>query len=119
MDKTVDYWSMRYLSEEAFTPGDEVDQVRWFPVPQAAKTLTYGHDRAVLNAFAENDNVVPPAAVEPGSRVIGDPERRTELRLGGGHVTFATGARAFKQTLPAIADWLEARSDELDPPRER
>jgi polyhydroxyalkanoate synthase len=73
----------------------------------------------VLNAFAERDNVVPPSAVEPLSRLVGDPDRRTELRLGGGHVTFATGSRAFKQTLPAIADWLEARCDELDPPRER
>jgi polyhydroxyalkanoate synthase len=76
-------------------------------------------DADVLNAFAEKDNVVPPAAVQPASRIVGDPARRTELRLGGGHVTFATGSRAFKQTLPAIAEWLEARSDLLDPPRER
>jgi polyhydroxyalkanoate synthase subunit PhaC len=68
-----------------------------------------------LNAFAEKDNVVPQAAVEPLTRLLGG----TELRLGGGHVTFATGGRAFKHTLPAIAEWLEARSDELVPPRER
>ena len=73
----------------------------------------------VLNAYAEKDNVVPAAAVAPVGRVVGDPARVTELRLGGGHVTFATGARAFKHTLPAIAEWLEARSDELDPPVER
>jgi polyhydroxyalkanoate synthase len=73
----------------------------------------------VLNAFAERDNVVPQAAVEPLGSLVGDPARRTELRLGGGHVTFATGARALKHTLPAIAQWLEERSDELGPPRER
>jgi polyhydroxyalkanoate synthase len=73
----------------------------------------------VLNAFAELDNVVPQAAVEPLGGLVGDPARRTELRLGGGHVTFATGGRAFKHTLPAIAQWLEERSDELVPPRER
>ena len=76
-------------------------------------------DADVLNAFAEADNVVPQAAVEPLIRVLGDPARTTELRLGGGHVTFATGSRAFKHTLPAIAEWLEERSDELVPPTER
>jgi polyhydroxyalkanoate synthase len=73
----------------------------------------------VLNAFAEKDNVVPLAAVEPAGRLVGRPERRTELRLGGGHVTFATGNRAFKHTLPAIMEWIAERSDELDPPRKR
>ena len=73
----------------------------------------------VLNAFAAKDNVVPPAAVEPASRLVGDPERRDELRLGGGHVTFATGSRAFKQSLPAIMEWIAAHSNDLDPPRER
>jgi polyhydroxyalkanoate synthase len=73
----------------------------------------------VLNAFAEKDNVVPPAAVEPASTLVGHPKRREELRLGGGHVTFATGSRAFKQTLPAIMKWIAGHSDELDPPRER
>jgi polyhydroxyalkanoate synthase len=74
---------------------------------------------AVLNAFAEKDNVVPVAAVEPASRLVGHPKRRQELRLGGGHVTFATGSRAFKQTLPAIMEWIAEHSDEVDPPRER
>jgi polyhydroxyalkanoate synthase subunit PhaC len=73
----------------------------------------------VLNAFAENDNVVPMPAVEPAGRLVGRPRRRTELRLGGGHVTFATGSRALNHTLPAIMEWITERSDELDPPRER
>jgi polyhydroxyalkanoate synthase len=73
----------------------------------------------VLNAFAEKDTVVPCAAVEPASELIGRPELRHELRLGGGHVTFATGNRAFKQTLPAIMEWLLEHSDEFDPPIER
>jgi polyhydroxyalkanoate synthase len=73
----------------------------------------------VLNAFAERDNVVPMAAVEPLTGLVGDPARRDELRLGGGHVTFATGGQAFKHTLPAIARWIADHSDELVPPRER
>jgi polyhydroxyalkanoate synthase len=73
----------------------------------------------VLNAFAENDNVVPVTATEPSSQLVGDPARRTELRLTGGHVTFAAGRHAFKHTLPALTDWTIAHSDELKPPKER
>src|SRR5918997_1400087 len=50
----------------------------------------------VLNAMAEGDNVVPPPAVEPVMQLIGDPSRREELRLQGGHVTFGTGRSAVK-----------------------
>jgi 8-oxo-dGTP diphosphatase len=56
VEKVVDYWSMRRHSDEAFEPNDEVDEVRWFEVPAAARQLTYGHDRGVLAAFA----AVPP-----------------------------------------------------------
>lgn len=73
----------------------------------------------VLNAFAERDNVVPVEAVEPLTGLVGQPSRREELRLGGGHVTFATGGQAFKHTLPAIATWIAKHSDELDPRKER
>jgi polyhydroxyalkanoate synthase len=73
----------------------------------------------VLSAYAERDNVVPVAAAEPSMRLVGDPSRRDELRLGGGHVTFATGRQAFQHTLPAIAQWIAEHSDELDPPKER
>jgi polyhydroxyalkanoate synthase subunit PhaC len=76
-------------------------------------------DGNVLNAFAEKDNVVVPTAAQPASALVGRPESRDELRLGGGHVTFATGSRAFKQTLPAIMEWIAEHSDPVDPPRER
>ena len=76
-------------------------------------------DAHVLNAFAEKDNVVAPAASEPASTLVGKPERRRELRLRGGHVAFATGSRAFSQTLPSIMAWLAEHSDAVDPPRER
>jgi polyhydroxyalkanoate synthase len=76
-------------------------------------------DGHVLNTYAEKDNVVAPAASAPASELVGKPVRRDELRLGGGHVTFATGSRAFEKTLPAIMSWLAGHSDVLDPPRER
>ena len=84
------------------------------------RTIRFEDVRAnVLNAYAERDNVVPLAAAEPSMQLVGDPSRRHELRLGGGHVTFATGRQAFKHTLPALAQWIAEHSDELDTPKER
>lgn len=72
----------------------------------------------VLNAMAEADNVVPPAAVEPIMRIVGDPARREELRLPGGHVTFGTGRSAVKHTMPRLAEWIIEHSDERPEPEE-
>jgi len=73
----------------------------------------------VLSAVAEKDNVVPLAAVRPIMDVIGHPDKREEMLLTGGHVTFGAGKHAFKRTLPALSAWLADHSDELDPPKER
>src|SRR5262249_13339746 len=67
----------------------------------------------VLNAMAERDNVVPPPAVEPVMKLGGDPARREELRLPGGHVTFGTGSSAFKHTMPKLTGWIIDHSDPL------
>ena len=45
--KIVRYWSMEPLSG-VFTPGQEVDEVRWLATDAAAENLTYRRDRAVL-----------------------------------------------------------------------
>jgi polyhydroxyalkanoate synthase len=66
----------------------------------------------VLNAMAEQDTVVPRAAAQPIADLVGRPERRQELLLPGGHVTFGTGRSAFKHTLPQLAQWIGAHSDE-------
>jgi polyhydroxyalkanoate synthase len=66
----------------------------------------------VLVAMAERDNVVPAAATEPALGLVGAPERRHELRLPGGHVTFGTGRSAFKHTMPRLTEWIAAHSDE-------
>jgi 8-oxo-dGTP diphosphatase len=50
--KAVDYWSMRELKSGRFTPNDEVDGVRWLPVAEAERLVSYQHDVAVLRAFA-------------------------------------------------------------------
>jgi polyhydroxyalkanoate synthase subunit PhaC len=71
----------------------------------------------VLNAMAQHDTVVPGAAAEPIGRLVGRPDRREELVLPGGHVTFGTGRSAFRHSLPSLAGWIAAHSDER--PKER
>lgn len=60
----------------------------------------------VLNVMAENDHIVPPAASEPLSRVIGSRDVR-ELRINAGHVGLVVGRDAAKTTIPGIINWLE------------
>lgn len=47
VDKVVEYWVMEAV-DGRFTPGDEVDELRWLPPDEAARLLTYPHDRALL-----------------------------------------------------------------------
>lgn len=46
--KRVRYWSMTPAGGE-FTPSDEVDEIRWVTVAEAASQLTYPRDRPVLD----------------------------------------------------------------------
>jgi 8-oxo-dGTP diphosphatase len=49
--KRVSYWSMCYLDGE-HESSDEVDELRWLTVAEAAQLLTYPIDRGVLADFA-------------------------------------------------------------------
>jgi 8-oxo-dGTP diphosphatase len=49
--KLVRYWLMRPL-EGRFEPGDEVDELRWLAPGDAARELTYEHDRKLAGALA-------------------------------------------------------------------
>jgi polyhydroxyalkanoate synthase subunit PhaC len=69
-------------------------------------------EATLLNAMAEKDTVVPRGAAEPVGALVGRPDRRHELVLPGGHVTFGTGRSAFRHTLPSLADWIAEHSDE-------
>jgi polyhydroxyalkanoate synthase subunit PhaC len=69
----------------------------------------------VLNAMAEKDTVVPRAAAAPAGALVGRPEHRHELVLPGGHVTFGAGRSAFRHSLPSLAEWIAAHSDERGP----
>lgn len=48
--KRVRYWSMRSVAG-AFTTNPEVDEVRWLPLDAARESLTYDHDRTVLEGL--------------------------------------------------------------------
>ncbi len=48
--KQVRYWTMTPAGGE-FTPSDEVDEIRWITVEEAAGQLTYPRDRPVLDGL--------------------------------------------------------------------
>ncbi|WFE60452.1 NUDIX hydrolase [Micromonospora sp. WMMD712] len=50
--KVVHYWSMRAVDTGGFQPDTEVDDIRWLPVGEAARLVSYPHDAEVLTAFA-------------------------------------------------------------------
>jgi 8-oxo-dGTP diphosphatase len=49
--KTVRYWSMD-AGDGAASPQHEIDAVRWLPLAEAARVLTYPRDRALLASCA-------------------------------------------------------------------
>ena len=48
--KTVRYWAMEPIGG-SFAPSDEVDEIRWMPLPEAVRLLTYERDVEVVNAL--------------------------------------------------------------------
>lgn len=50
VQKTVDYWSLRYLGGR-FRRGHETDQLLWLPINAARKKLSYPRDGHVLDEF--------------------------------------------------------------------
>ena len=52
--KIVRYWLMELADDPGeFEPNDEVDQIRWVPLREAAQALTYPRDRDVLAGLAD------------------------------------------------------------------
>ncbi|MGN6694249.1 MAG: NUDIX hydrolase [Aquihabitans sp.] len=48
--KLVRYWAMTVTGGD-FTPNDEVDEVRWLGVDEAADLVSYDHDAALLDGL--------------------------------------------------------------------
>ena len=47
--KVVRYWLMEPEDERAFTPNDEVDELRWLAPDEAVGVLSYPHDVDLVN----------------------------------------------------------------------
>ncbi len=53
-EKVVRYWAMESLGGE-FTPGTEVDELRWLSASEVLALLSYDHDREVVQRFLAED----------------------------------------------------------------
>ena len=60
--KEVDYWLMEVVGGE-FVVNDEVDELCWLPVAEAAARVSHDHDRAVLDDLARTDVPRGPAVL--------------------------------------------------------
>ena len=47
--KTVRYWAMTLAEGDVLAAANEVDDARWVPVEEARRTLTYDHDRLMID----------------------------------------------------------------------
>ena len=59
----------------------------------------------VLNVFAQDDHIVPPATTQALKLCVGSKDYQ-ELPLPGGHVGVFVGGKAQKLLAPGIANWL-------------
>ena len=66
-------------------------------------------DMPVLNIFAEQDHLVPPAASRALRDVVGTSDY-SELSFRGGHIGIYVSGRAQKEVPSGIHDWLAARA---------
>ncbi len=57
--KVVSYWCAAIRGSEGFTPNDEIDELRWLPVEQAAHQLTYEHDSRIVRDAAALPETTP------------------------------------------------------------
>jgi polyhydroxyalkanoate synthase len=63
----------------------------------------------VLNIFAEQDHLVPPAASRALKDVVGSSDY-SQIAFKGGHIGIYVSSRAQREVPPAIHDWLAKRS---------
>ena len=66
-------------------------------------------DMPVLNIYAEQDHLVPPAASKALRELVGTDDY-TELGFRGGHIGIYVSSRAQTEVPQTIHDWLAQRS---------
>ncbi|HEY7822922.1 MAG TPA: NUDIX hydrolase [Acidimicrobiia bacterium] len=57
--KEVDYWIGAVRENEGFAPDDEVDEIRWVPVDEAAEFLTYSDDAELVRLASGAPETTP------------------------------------------------------------
>jgi len=57
--KEVDYWIGLVRENEGFAPDEEVDEIRWVPVAEAAEFLTYSDDSELVRLAAGAPSTTP------------------------------------------------------------
>jgi 8-oxo-dGTP pyrophosphatase MutT (NUDIX family) len=56
--KTVAYWIMA-TTGGSFSPNEEVDELRWLPVDEASRLLSYARDQELIAVLMAADQVEP------------------------------------------------------------
>ncbi len=73
------------------------------------KTVNLANIRVpLLNIYAQEDHLVPPAASIPLNDLVGSTDKCL-TRLAGGHLGVFVGSRAQKERAPGVALWLKER----------
>lgn len=67
-------------------------------------------DMPVLNIFARDDHLVPPAASKALRKKVGSDDYQ-ELEFPGGHIGIYVSSRSQKLVTPAISQWLLERAE--------
>jgi len=78
-------------------------------------------DMPLLNVFAEQDHLVPPAASKPLNDAVSSKDKSI-FSLRGGHIGIYVSAQSQRELAPTIAEWLATRSqwpEEAVAPRTR
>jgi len=91
-----DFYQQNKLAKGGLTIGDEPVDLRRLTMP-------------VLNIFAEQDHLVPPAASKALAGLVGTTDY-SELSFRGGHIGIYVSGRAQREVPPAIDRWLKQRS---------
>ncbi len=64
----------------------------------------------LLNIYATEDHLVPPAAVTPLNDAVGSKDKEL-YGFKGGHIGVFVGGKSQKELAPAVTDWLKKRDN--------
>lgn len=84
--KAVQYWRAEVVTEQKFTPSQEVDKIKWVTIDKAMRTLTYADERRLLSTALLKPRTTPLLLVRHGKAMLRkdwsgpDQERRLTSR---------------------------------------